>query len=535
MSKLLLKYRIGEEVKESSSKENNDYLIEEVNEGTRKTLLIHPKKVMSLQAVILEEDRHYDKDETIFENGYQSWTDSRELYLGEKLHSLNHLPKKLVENYHFKQYGDSWFYPYHKHMIHSFTYSYIRKDDKVVFIGSLNENNAYLIIKHHPKKHKLYLESDVQGLTIDKTFTLFDYVTYEGKLDDCTRNYFSHFAKKQKKKISGYTSWYNHYQNISEEIILKDLAGINADRYDLFQIDDGYQTYVGDWLDINKNKFPNGLEPIVKKIHDKGLLAGIWMAPFVCEVDSKIFKEHPSWIYKENGKEVYAGCNWSNDVILDLENEEVISYIEKCLKYYIDLGFDFFKLDFLYAGAIGGKGTRAMKMRLVMERLRNILGDKLILGCGVPLSSAFGVVDYCRIGPDVSLKFDDSWFMRFMHRERISTKITLVNTIYRSFMDGFVFRNDPDVYLLRDDNIKLNKKQKEALIKINHLCGSVYFTSDNVSEYDESKMKVLEEAENLKEGKVIDVYRKKNKLFIIYLLNGKECLFIYNTKKGVLQ
>ena len=42
-------------------------------------------------------------------------------------------------------------------------------------------------------------------------------------------------------------------------------------------------------------------------------------------------------------------------------------------------------------------------------------------------------------------------------------------------------------------------------------------------------------AENLKEGKVIDVYRKKNKLFIIYLLNGKECLFIYNTKKGVLQ
>ena len=89
--------------------------------------------------------------------------------------------------------------------------------------------------------------------------------------------------------------------------------------------------------------------------------------------------------------------------------------------------------------------------------------------------------------------------------------------------------------MLRDDNIKLNKKQKEALIKINHLCGSVYFTSDNVSKYDVSKMKVLEEAENLKEAKVIDVYRKKNKLFIIYLLNGKEYRFIYNTKKGVLQ
>lgn len=535
MNKISLKYKINEEEKVSSSMENNDYLIEEVNEGARKILLIHPKQKISLQEVRIEFDRHYDKSETIYENGYQSWTDSRELTIKEKLHSFNHLPKKLVNKFHFSQYGDAWFYHYQKNIIHSFTYSYIRKDNKVFFIGSLNENNAYLIIKHHPKKNKLYLESDVKGLVIDSSFTIFDYVTYEGKLDDCARNYFSLFAKEPKKKISGYTSWYNHYQNISEDVLLKDLEGINSNRYNLFQIDDGYQSFVGDWLDIDKNKFPNGLEVLVKRIHDKGLLAGIWFAPFVCEVDSKIYKEHPSWLYKENGKVVYAGCNWSNDVVLDLENEEVISYIEKCLKYYLELGFDFFKLDFLYAGAFVGKGTRAMRMRTWMEKLRSILGDKLILGCGVPLSSAFGVVDYCRIGPDVSLKFDDVWFMRFMHRERISTKITLVNTIYRSFMDGYVFRNDPDVYLLRDDNISLNQKQKEALVKINYLCGSVYFTSDNVSEYDEQKMKILKEAEKLKDARVIDVYRKKNDLYIIYILDGKEHHFIYNTKKGVLK
>ena len=40
--------------------------------------------------------------------------------------------------------------------------------------------------------------------------------------------------------------------------------------------------------------------------------------------------------------------------------------------------------------------------------------------------------DYLRIGADVTLIFDDVWFMRHLHRVRISTKMSLQNTIYRS-------------------------------------------------------------------------------------------------------
>ncbi|EKC48560.1 hypothetical protein OBE_15116, partial [human gut metagenome] len=35
-----------------------------------------------------------------------------------------------------------------------------------------------------------------------------------------------------------------------------------------------------------------------------------------------------------------------------------------------------------------------------MDFLRECVGEKMILGCGVPLMPAFGKVDYCRIGAD---------------------------------------------------------------------------------------------------------------------------------------
>jgi alpha-galactosidase len=81
--------------------------------------------------------------------------------------------------------------------------------------------------------------------------------------------------------------------------------------------------------------------------------------------------------------------------------------------------------------------------------------------------------------------------MRFFHRERISTKVTLQNTIYRSIFARSLFLNDPDVFLLRDNNISLSKEQKEALATINSLFGNVLMTSDNPGDYDEERKEVL--------------------------------------------
>lgn len=321
-------------------------------------------------------------------------------------------------------------------------------------------------------------------------YDAFNIVLLYGNENDVFDEYFHqmNIKKPTTPSMNGWTSWYNYYQNISEDIIIKNLHGLQKNRnIDIVQIDDGYQTYVGDWLDIDQKKFPNGMKCVVDAIHNEGYQAGLWLAPFVCETKSKIFNEHPEWILRDsNNAYVCAGSNWSRFYALNLELNEVKEYIKKVFAIVLDeWGFDLVKLDFLYAVSIETKShkTRGQIMCEAMDFLRECVQDKLILACGVPLGPCFGKVDYCRIGCDVGLDWNDRFYMRLFHRERISTLHAIENTIARRHLNYRAFLNDPDVFLLRDENIKLNQTQKETLAFVNKLFGSLIFTSDDISQY----------------------------------------------------
>ena len=315
---------------------------------------------------------------------------------------------------------------------------------------------------------------------------------------------------------TGYTSWYHHYQDINEKIIIDNLNSISnfENKLDIFQIDDGYQTAVGDWLSIDKNKFPNGMKVIADKIKENNLTPGLWLAPFVCEKASEIYKNHFDWILKnDDGKLVMAGNNWSGFYALDFYNIEVRDYIKNVFDVVINKwGYGLVKLDFLYAVCLFPRKykTRGQIMCEAMDFLRECVCDKLILGCGVPLAPAFEKVDFCRIGCDIGLDWDDLPFMRLLHRERVSTKNAITNSIYRKHLDGRAFLNDPDVFLLRDDNIKLSQEQKKLLSTINGLFGSLLFTSDNVSKYDENKLKLFSKTLEYQNAQIISVTNYKS-------------------------
>ena len=101
---------------------------------------------------------------------------------------------------------------------------------------------------------------------------------------------------------------------------------------------------------------------------------------------------------------------------------------------------------------------------------------------------AFGKVDYCRIGPDISLDWKKS---DFDVREGVSTSHAIANSAFRRHLDGRAFGNDPDVFILRNPNNSLTFKQKTTLAEINKLFGSVLFMSDDVSEYNDLQMNAL--------------------------------------------
>lgn len=515
-----------------------DYRIDVVKTENRTSVTLTAKCDLELVKAIDLFPLKTNKKDLYFLNGYQSWTDTKEFKLADRLRNIKKSPHIISHMFAMHAYGDSHFYKYSIKKSHGYDLFY-SKGENESFIYNLNFDVAYLIIEIiKDKRSTIRLISDLEGLKLKKgeSVKIFDYYFFSDYKEGL-KSFNDHFPLINKEKIFGYTSWYNYYQNINEEIILRDLKALD-NRFNLFQIDDGYETYVGDWFDVNKEKFPNGLEPIVKQIHAKGLKAGLWLAPFVAESKSKLYQEHPDWFAKnKKNKPIIAGGNWSGHYVLDLENKDVRNYIKESLEHYMEMGFDFFKLDFLYAAGlprIEGK-TRCIAQKEAYCFLREILNDKMILGCGAHLANSYGCFDYLRIGPDVSLKFDDVAYMRLFHRERPSTKVTLQNTIYRSIFDQRFFANDPDVFLLRDDNIGMSFEQRKALTIINALFGSVLMTSDNIAEYDEKKKEILSDALDIFEHAKNKSFVKNDKYIEIkYELNGKEHSFSYDVKKGVM-
>ncbi len=520
----------------STKKYNRDLEVFILQVGHRTTVKVRALKKVSLLEAKEVIPFNVNFKDTYFLNGYQSWTDTKEFHLRERLRNIKKSPHIISKMFAMEKYGDATFYKYSIRKSHGYDVFYSRGKDEC-FLYNLNYRNTYLLIELIKDSKNLHLSSDLSGITLDEgqEFTVFNYCFYLDSMEG-----FNAFAldypKLNTPKLFGYSSWYNYYQNINEEIILRDLEALDS-RFEVFQIDDGYETFVGDWLDVDEKKFPNGLKPIVDKIHSKGFKAGLWLAPFVAETKSKLFREHPEYFKKDGKKPLKAGGNWSGFYALDLSKDEVKDYIKKSLVHYMDMGFDFFKLDFLYAAGLGefeGQ-TRAQAQFEAYAFLREVLKDKIILGCGANILSSYTNFDYLRVGPDVSLIFDDVAYMRLFHRERISTKVTLQNTIYRYFMNDHLFGNDPDVFLLRDENIKLSFEQRRALTTINALFGSLLMTSDDIATYHEKQKKILDEALHLfKHAKVKYFKRIHHGIEVTYEVDGEKHSFIYNTYKGEL-
>lgn len=494
------------------------------------TVALLPYQEIKIEALYLTVDFPFNNSQKIYVNGYQSWTDSREFFTDEKIKGITKLAAPLMKKYQFDKYGDYSFKKYSgkRGEFHGFTYSYIREDQKFKLIGSLSEKNGYTLIEQYVKKNKIKINKECAGHSIKDKYVAFELVWAQGSEDEVFDTYFDlmHIQKPRSKPMTGWTSWYNYYQDINEAIILENLNQFKSrdKAIDIFQIDDGYQTAVGDWLSVDKDKFPNGMAYIANAIKGKNYKSGIWLAPFVCETDSDIFKEKKHWILKdEKGELVLAGSNWSRFYALDFYNVEVREYIRNVFAVILnEWEYDMVKLDFLYAVCLVPRKykTRGQVMTEAMVFLRECVGEKLILACGVPLGPSFGRVDYCRIGCDVGLDWNDKPYMKLLHRERVSTLNAITSTLGRRHLDGRAFLNDPDVFLLREDNITLTVLQKETLSVVNSLLGSLIFTSDNIKYYDEKQHERFDQIMHLEEKKIYDVVWHRSHLVEVQYSKG---------------
>ncbi len=514
---------------------------------------------LDMKSFEIECEKDFEDDDLFFANGYQAWTTSREFSKDDKFDGLIKAANitKFVKHfaglsgdYHFESYGEEG-------KFHSYTYCYFREkgEREIKLYGSRSERNGFTIFAVDMKNDKFIIRKDVEGLHLKagQTYEIFDIAIIEGDMDDVMDKYFFDFVgckKPEIKHLSGYTSWYNYFQNISEEIIIRDLNGLDraSEEVNIFQVDDGYQQAVGDWLLTDEKKFPKGMKYIADEIHKKGYKAGIWLAPFSAQVSSKIAKEHPDWLlrHNRNGKKMLGCQGWGGAYTLDIYNEEVRAYIMEVFDTVLNVwGFDMVKLDFLYSQCIeprNGK-TRGEIMCDGVDLLREACGDKWILGCGVPIGACMGIFDACRISCDASknwkFKLDKGVDVNALvasiriNCENPSSQNAIINTVFRNHLDGRAFCNDPDVFFLRDININYTWEQKVLHGKINSVCGNVLFVSDNAGDFDDERIGYLKDFFKDKDYKVrLAEYEDEDVIRLDFTENGEDKSLKFNLKTG---
>ncbi len=545
-----LKYSLAGAVYETVGYSGPHFSVITVNDESGVKLTLIPSRPITLISASLEFWHEYEKNEKFFVNGYQSWTTSGEMSSEDIYRGTTPLAgvTKYTKDMAITS-GDYAFTRYEPRpgFFHSFTYTYLRRGDEFELFGSLSERNGYTVFYSDMEKHIFSVEKDVEGLTISEPYEMFDIVRFVGGYDEVFDKYFAAMslpAKKHIDRLTGYTSWYNYFQKIDENIILRDLKGLSRAResVNIFQIDDGYEIFVGDWLDYNGRDFPNGMKTIADAVHREGYLAGIWLAPFnVQRGKSRILKEHPDWLIRNPDGKPQLGCvAWGGAYTLDIYNSEVREHLKNVFDTVLnDWGYDMVKLDFLYSQCRTPRDnkTRGTIMCEAMDFLRECVGDKLILGCGVPLGPAFGVADACRISCDVDLSYGGKFYNSMsINNELPSAQNAINNSMFRRHLNGRAFLNDPDVFFLRDHNLTFTWEQKLLLAKINNLFGRVLFVSDDAGEYSEAELEVLKETFRESDAKILDVKcvgaRADGNYEIKFIENGEEKLLYFNLFTG---
>lgn len=133
----------------------------------------------------------------------------------------------------------------------------------------------------------------------------------------------------------GWCSWYCIGPDISENDIFENLKVIKEKTPELkyIQIDDGFQPFMGDWLETS-SKFNRPMKEICNDIKKAGFEPAIWLAPFIASPKSRLFKEHPDYFIKdENGNPLCSGDvtfgGWRDGpwYMIDGTNPNALKYI----------------------------------------------------------------------------------------------------------------------------------------------------------------------------------------------------------------
>jgi alpha-galactosidase len=247
----------------------------------------------------------------------------------------------------------------------------------------------------------------------------------------------AHAVPAPRTAPTGWCSWYQYFTDVTEADVDENLAAIAKEDLPIqvVQIDDGWQAGIGDWL-VCSDRF-RSLPELAARIRDAGRRPGIWLAPFLVGARSALARHHPDWLVEG------AGHNWDQDLYgLDTTRAGAAAYLREVFGWLGSIGFDYFKLDFLYAGALDDLSAYRAGLRLVREAAGP---DAYLVGSGAPILSSAGLVDAMRVSADIAPEYEPDGG----DPSRPSQFGATLSAVGRAFQHGRFWVNDPDCLIAR--------------------------------------------------------------------------------------
>ncbi len=311
----------------------------------------------------------------------------------------------------------------------------------------------------------------------------------------------------------GWWSWTAYYFGLDEGAALTNAEWLSQHLkpygYNFFFIDEGYQYARGEYTSANPDLFPNGLRPLEQRVGAKGLIPGIWTAPFEVSARSWVYQHHKDWlIHNAQGRPIQGG--WLTQRIeplfsLDPTNPGAQDYLRTTYSTLVNQwGIRFIKMDFMADNAVEGYYyrpyvTALQAQRIGLDVIRKTVGDNVLLDKdGGEMLNPVGYVDMGRISNDTGHTFYDT-------REAapgIAARYYMNRNFYVSDPDAFTVSkqlvSDPDPDPGSNDGVRpLTLNEAEVSIALAAVSGGMLEIGDDLPTLgaDPDRMALVENRE----------------------------------------
>ncbi|MBR2506280.1 MAG: hypothetical protein IKB70_05075 [Bacilli bacterium] len=326
---------------------------------------------------------------------------------------------------------------------------------------------------------------------------------YENLLDSCKD--FLQILMCDVKKLEldsivyGFNNWYYAYGESSYSQIIKDTEllievtrGLSVKPY--MVIDDGWSKYScsGPWVVNNKFKDMKKLANEIKKL---GARPGIWFRPLKDCENNLLNCKHPL-----------------RDILFDPTCDEVLDFIYKDTKKFVDWGYELIKFDFVTVDIFLNYGfempwnlceqgwrfkynnlTNAQIIKKMYEVIRKAAGKAVLIGCNAVSHLCVGFVELNRIGDDTS----GAEFER-------TRKYGVNSLAYRLIQDDIFYKIDADCVGVRGEEIPWIQN-KQWLDLLSRSSSPLFVSCDPDKVTDEIKVDLIE-AFKINQNQNIKVY-----------------------------